>query len=127
MVAESRFSDRLFESVPPWALGAIGTLFAFAIVLKIVGIDFAGPINGITEAYTDAISQQAKGMETINSATNRMEAVSEQLSKSVDDTQIALGQLKEALEKQTEISRDHEARISFLENQSRVSRFQLGD
>lgn len=121
---ETSFLLKLIDAVPNAALGAIGTLLALAIVMKIIGIDLAGPINDITTAYTVAIKQQAEGMESIKTATLRMETVAAQLSHSVSETQEALGALKEAMSRQNEIIRDHETRIEVLENLTQRSDFQ---
>lgn len=124
---ETSFVLKLLDAVPNGALGAIGTLLALALVMKIIGIDLAGPINEITEAYTIAITQQAEGMESINAATGRMEAVATQLNKSIDDTQVALGRLEAALSQQTQVIRDHETRIAVLENLARMNDFRYGE
>ncbi len=56
---ERNFINKLVDAVPNWAIGSIGTLLTLALVLKIVGIDFANPINSYTQAQVEIIKQQA--------------------------------------------------------------------
>ena len=60
---EQGFIAKLVSAVPPWALGSIGTLLTLALVLKIIGIDFSGPINELTSAYVEVIKLDAQEVE----------------------------------------------------------------
>ena len=85
---ESKHTDSLLKtllsSVPGWALGCIGTLFALAIVLKIVGIDFAKPINVMTDAYSNAIAAQQEGVRHFDQASKQMQYALSETRKSLD-------------------------------------------
>jgi hypothetical protein len=83
-LTEESLMSKLVKAVPSWALGAIGTLLTLALVLKIVGIDFAQPINGVTMAYVEAIERQSAGMEKFDTAVIRIEAVNEATRKDIN-------------------------------------------
>ena len=123
------FINRLLDQTPNWSLGAIGSLLALALTLKILGIDFAGPINQVTAAYTAAIERQAAGMLKFDEATTRMETLIAKQQASIDATNTAMGAIMERL-KEAETSIDgvlegvgdiqeriinHEDRIQLLE------------
>ena len=57
---EQGFVMKLVDAVPKWSLGMIGTLLTLALVLKIIGIDFSGPVNELTTAYVEVIKMEAQ-------------------------------------------------------------------
>lgn len=77
--------DKLISAVPSWAIGCIGTILALALVLRIIGIDFAGPINSVSEAYTSAIIAQQQGMEAFSDATKRLDSLIQEEKRSRDE------------------------------------------
>ena len=134
MISENKeapkgFLEKLLDHVPPVALGSIGTLFAFALVLKVLGIDFAGPINGISEAYTSAIRAQTEGLEKFSQATDRMESIidSQRLSinelnanvnKSLAQQGEAIKQVQSSIDSLNDLVQQNIARIAQLESLS---------
>lgn len=120
--SEQGIIAKLIDQTPNWALGVMGSFFMMAATFKIVGIDFAGPINQITAAYTSAIERQAAGMLKFDEATARMEAMLNRQQASIDSTNAALGALQTTIDSITETVSDtvetldnHEKRLIVLE------------
>lgn len=69
---EQSFVKMLVSKVPNWTLGIIGSLLTFALVCKIIGIDFAGPINELTSAYVEVQKMESADVKRNEEFRNSM-------------------------------------------------------
>lgn len=72
---ETSFVFALLDKLPSWSYGAIVTILAFGIVLKVLGIDFAGPLNAYSEIQIESVRMQNENIKSFNEAVGKFEAV----------------------------------------------------
>lgn len=106
------FTTRILDRVPPWAMGIIGSLFALALVLKIIGIDFANPINTVTDAYAQAVEAQAQGIKDFDEATKRFEQV---VGVQADQVQQLSVEFSRLLDRQDETAKKFASQVTSLD------------
>ncbi len=116
---EGKFVDKLIEALPSWSLGSLATLLALAIVFKIIGVDFARPINGITEAYVDAIERQSQGMAKFDDSVQRMESLIEHDRKTINDLSSQMAIIGSNINSVKDAMTNFDRRLRVLEERQR--------
>lgn len=123
---ERTFVGNLVSAVPSWAMGMIGTLLTLALVLKIIGIDFSGPVNELTGAYVEVIQMDAQEvkrgeefrLQVLAMMTEQREIITagvNELTRTVTSNSSALDALAESVANLNRGNAVLDARITALE------------
>ena len=88
---ETSFVFALLDKLPPWSYGAIVTLLAFGIVLKVLGIDFAKPLNAYSEIQIESVRMQNENIKTFNDAVGKFEAIVTAQSETITALSLEVG------------------------------------
>lgn len=129
---EVGFVNKLVSAVPSWALGMIGTLLTLALVLKIIGIDFSGPVNELTTAYVEVIKMDAQEvkrgeefrLQVLAMMTEQREIITagvNDLTRSVTSNSTAIDALAESVANLNRSNAVLDARVTALEATSHKS------
>lgn len=112
---DKSFFFTLLEQLPDTAKTIIVTLLTLGIVLMLLGIDFANPINKATDAYAEAIRLQSQNVEQFHEAVDRFEAIVEVQQKSLNQLAKYIGENNEAITRVEILIDDIDTRVVLLE------------
>lgn len=65
MPKEKGIEDKLTTSIPPWSLAICATFFCVGLTMRILGIDFSGPINTVGLAWAESINSSCAQMAVV--------------------------------------------------------------
>ena len=73
--------NKLNSAIPPWAIATCAVMFAFAMTVRIIGIDISGPINTIFRAKASLIEARATLVASAPETQRKMETLQRELTE----------------------------------------------